>query len=203
VDFGPAVAMPVVLLAVAEAIGLQGRIGRWVWQRSATAPPGDEAADYVEAGGSDAGEAAVRETARDVAGCAGGCVSVMLAIPLWVSPGLAVLLTVVAQAERAQRRAITQVYGEAAYAGGLRIAKGEMLNTGFPAHPQAVAVYRRRSILPAGVAFFLTWMTADWLLRRYYGVGYKGERPVIDPVKVRRWLARWRPGGRDEWAPGR
>jgi hypothetical protein len=109
-----------------------------------------------------------------------------------------VLLTTVAQHERAERRAITQVYGEAAYAGGLRVADGGVLNTGFPAHPQAVAEYRRRSLLPAGVAFFLTWVTADWLLRRYYGIGYKGEQPVIDPVKVRRWAARWLPGRRDE-----
>jgi hypothetical protein len=73
-----------------------------------------------------------------------------------------------------------------------------MLNTGVPAHPEAVTLYRRCSILPAGAAFFLTWVTADWLLRRYYGEGYKGKEPVIDPAKVRRWLARWRPGGRGD-----
>jgi hypothetical protein len=197
-DFGPAVAMPVVLLAVAEGIGLQQRIGRWVWQRSAGAPPGEEAADYVETDPGDAGEKEVRDVAGNLAGCATGCVSVLLAIPLWMSPGLAVLLTTVAQYENSQRRAITQVYGEAAYASGLRIDKDGKLNTGVPADPQALAVYRRRSILPAAVAFFLTWVTADWLLRRYYGEGYRGKGPLIDPVKLRRWAARWVPGRREE-----
>ncbi|HKB05945.1 MAG TPA: hypothetical protein VKD90_27370 [Gemmataceae bacterium] len=198
VDFGPAVAAPIVLLVIAEAIGLQQRIGRWVWQRSAAAPPGEEAADYVETGPGDAGEKEVREIAHNVAGCANGCVSVLLAIPLWLSPGLAVVLTVGAQAERAQWRAITRVYGEEAYASGVRIAKAGMLNTGYPAHPQASAEYRRRSLLPAAVAFFLTWVTADWLLRRYYGHGYKGQQAVIEPEKLRRWLARWLPSRRDE-----
>lgn len=102
------------------------------------------------------------------------------------------------QVERAEKRAITQAYGEAAYAGGLRIDKNGRLNTGVPADPQALAVYRRRSVLPAWVALVLTLVTADWLLRRYYGVGYNDEQPVIDPVKVRRWAARWLPGRRDE-----
>ena len=73
-----------------------------------------------------------------------------------------------------------------------------MLNNGLAADPRALVEYRHQSILPAALTFFLTLATADWLLRRYYGAGYNNEQPVIDPVKVRRWAARWLPGRRDE-----
>jgi hypothetical protein len=185
-DFVVPVACPAVLLAVAGIVELQSHIGRRVWQWSGAGPSADAAADFDEG---EAGGSSVREAAREAGGCLGGCASVLLAIPLWLSPGLAALLTTAEQGEKAQRRAITQVYGEAAYANGLRIGKGDMLNTGFPAHPDAVRILGRRSFLPHVTALVLTLLTADWLLRRYYGASYWGTESWIDRAKLRRPVA--------------
>jgi hypothetical protein len=99
-------------------------------------------------------------------------------------------LVALEQTETTQKRAVTQAYGEAAYAAGVRIESRRALNTGAPADPEAVDRVQRRSFLPEFLAFFLTLITADWLKLRYYGAGY-GDQPLVDLRPTGERLARW------------
>jgi hypothetical protein len=187
-DFVLPVAIPILLLGIAGVAELQARVARWLVSRAAVRPAGDAVADFDE---SETGARSAPEAARTSYECLCGIVRGVLVFPLIVSPGIAALLVTVQQAEVAQERAITHVYGEAAYAAGVRIRKGGVLSTGAPADPAAVDLLHRRPVLPELVGFALTLLTADWLRRRYYGEGYNGDRPLIDLGSARERLVGW------------
>jgi hypothetical protein len=188
-DYYLPVAIPAAMLGVAAFLSFQGRLLRRLWWLATVRPSRDAGGDYDDGEHIDA---TPRRVAGRALGCLRGTVRAVFFLPLLLSPGLAALLATVEQSERAQRRAITQVYGEAAYASGLRIdIKRRLLSTGAPADPAALDLAWPRPFLPEIAALVLTLVTADCLLRHYYGEGYNATRPVIDLARVRRGLASW------------
>ncbi|MGL6095586.1 MAG: hypothetical protein ACRC7O_07305 [Fimbriiglobus sp.] len=100
-------------------------------------------------------------------------------IAVWLSP---LVLTVgfdFRQIDRAQREAVTRVYGKAAFEAGLRVTKHGKLTDGRDADPATWRVVSERSAVPTVVVFFGSGLLADFVLRRYFGGGYRGQEPLI------------------------